>query len=818
MRKIVIFLLTIFLLFQVINVCFVKGETDVASNFQFDERHSGFYPYSIQTTGVPRYKFYVDASIASPLITSNDLIVVASKKNIYITDKQVSKIKVFEKSGEFLSSIPPFQIDDSLIFLTDPTTLKCISLNDFTERWKFGTNSYINMPLIYKGRIYFTTQDGYLYSIDTFGRFIWKVKTEISSTYPPAIFNDILYGMGSFGRLEAYYLSGKLKWSIPLANDFLSTSNGSIVIGPNGIIYVSMNSKDKGTLFAIDSNGKIINTFSLGQVVISPSIDENGNIYIGDTDGNLYILGNYLDKIRSFNLGGAIKHEIVLSKDGTALVNILEKKLIAVDSEGHIKWSFSCDKSIFTSPVIDSDSIVYLVANDGFLYAFKDFTLKVETVGSGTVKVTPNKPFYAPNETVTLTASPTMPFRFTSWEGDVPFDHIKDNPLSISITKDLLIKAHFAIVLPNLNYTITTDSNGYGTISPASKEVIAGDCVSFLITPNEFYTVKDVLVDGVSVMQDVLKTDDGKFVYTFYNVSSNHKMYVDFEKLNFSIFTKVGEGGKILPSGVITLEPHESFYFYIVPDTGYKVKSVIVDGQSYGEEYIHGFVNVVSNHTIEAVFEKLKYEIKVEVLGNGHVEPGGPVLVEFNDNKSFNFIPDEGFDVSEVFIDGISVGKIYSYTFTKVNNTHNMKVIFAKKTKEYKIVLKVGSPSFTVNEELKTLDSPPIIKNNRTLAPIRPIIESIGGNISWDGSERRVDIEIPNVKRISLWIGNNKAKVFDIANNKEFEIQIDSTNPSVVPEIINGRTMLPLRFISENLGENVNWDPNTKTIIIVFIF
>jgi len=111
----------------------------------------------------------------------------------------------------------------------------------------------------------------------------------------------------------------------PLANNFLSTSNGSIVIGPTGIIYVSMNSKDKGTLFAIDSNGKIINTFSLGQVVISPSIDENGNIYIGDTDGNLYILDNYLNKIRSFNLGGAIKHEIVLSKDGTALVNILEK-------------------------------------------------------------------------------------------------------------------------------------------------------------------------------------------------------------------------------------------------------------------------------------------------------------------------------------------------------------------------------------------------------------------------------------------------------------------------------------------------------------
>ncbi|MGB9730180.1 MAG: copper amine oxidase N-terminal domain-containing protein, partial [Thermoprotei archaeon] len=38
----------------------------------------------------------------------------------------------------------------------------------------------------------------------------------------------------------------------------------------------------------------------------------------------------------------------------------------------------------------------------------------------------------------------------------------------------------------------------------------------------------------------------------------------------------------------------------------------------------------------------------------------------------------------------------------------------------------------------------------------------------------------------------------------------------VVPEIINGRTMLPLRFVAESLGADVQWDGTTKTITITY--
>jgi len=63
---------------------------------------------------------------------------------------------------------------------------------------------------------------------------------------------------------------------------------------------------------------------------------------------------------------------------------------------------------------------------------------------------------------------------------------------------------------------------------------------------------------------------------------------------------------------------------------------------------------------------------------------------------------------------------------------------------------------------------------------------------------------------IELWIGKSAARVNGATT------LIDSTNAKVVPEIINGRTMLPLRFVSENLGCSVVWVDATKTITITY--
>ena len=120
------------------------------------------------------------------------------------------------------------------------------------------------------------------------------------------------------------------------------------------------------------------------------------------------------------------------------------------------------------------------------------------------------------------------------------------------------------------------------------------------------------------------------------------------------------------------------------------------------------------------------------------------------------------------------------------------------------IKLTVGKSTFTVNDEVKTLDSPPVIKSGRTLLPIRPVIESLGGTVEWISSTKEVKIILANTT-IELWIDKKNAKVNGVTKTLD-----------VAPQIINNRTMVPLRFVSENLGCAVDWDGDTKTVTITY--
>ena len=126
-----------------------------------------------------------------------------------------------------------------------------------------------------------------------------------------------------------------------------------------------------------------------------------------------------------------------------------------------------------------------------------------------------------------------------------------------------------------------------------------------------------------------------------------------------------------------------------------------------------------------------------------------------------------------------------------------------------KLIMKIGNEVFTVNESKYRFTSTPVIKNNRTLVPIRAIMEALGGTVGWDSIERKVTVLLDSTT-IELWIGKNIAKVNDI------DIPIDPNNYKVVPEIINSRTIVPVRFVAENLGAKVDWDGPTQTITIIY--
>lgn len=138
-----------------------------------------------------------------------------------------------------------------------------------------------------------------------------------------------------------------------------------------------------------------------------------------------------------------------------------------------------------------------------------------------------------------------------------------------------------------------------------------------------------------------------------------------------------------------------------------------------------------------------------------------------------------------------SSGGIFTYTFE--NKTE--------------IRLTVGKNEIIVNGTKKLIDVAPYIKNSRTLVPVRFISEALGAIVYWDSQKREVKIVL-NDMNIVLTIGSPSAYINGV------KIQIDNDNPTVVPEITNGRTFVPLRFIAESFGANVVWNEKAKEIII----
>ncbi len=122
------------------------------------------------------------------------------------------------------------------------------------------------------------------------------------------------------------------------------------------------------------------------------------------------------------------------------------------------------------------------------------------------------------------------------------------------------------------------------------------------------------------------------------------------------------------------------------------------------------------------------------------------------------------------------------------------------------IVMQIDNPIMSVDGSKEEIDpgrgTVPMIVDNRTVLPIRAFVESIGGSAEWDENTNSAEFEYKGTV-IKLTIGSTTAYV----NNTEHLLD-------VTPFIINERTMLPIRFIAENFGYKVDWNPDTQEITI----
>lgn len=123
------------------------------------------------------------------------------------------------------------------------------------------------------------------------------------------------------------------------------------------------------------------------------------------------------------------------------------------------------------------------------------------------------------------------------------------------------------------------------------------------------------------------------------------------------------------------------------------------------------------------------------------------------------------------------------------------------------MVLTIDSPTLTVNGDRQSIDglgTTPIIRNGRTLLPVRAVIEGMGGSATWHNDTRTVE----------LWLdGHSLTLTLDskmVQDGRNDYYMLD-----VAPISLGGRTMLPIRFVVEYFGGQVFWDNSSQTVTIV---
>jgi hypothetical protein len=207
----------------------------------------------------------------------------------------------------------------------------------------------------------------------------------------------------------------------------------------------------------------------------------------------------------------------------------------------------------------------------------------------------------------------------------------------------------------------------------------------------------------------------------------------------------------------------------------------------------------------------VRFQVSASVpQGRGTVLPTAKDVAE-GEGVTLTMSPDAGYQLTLLTDNGVNVTGLVrnnTYQLAGITADHTVVAVFEPipivlpPPPSHMLVLTIGSSVMSVDGKRATLDSPPIIREGRTLLPIRAVIEALGGSVAWDAVQRKATVTL-GTHTVEVWIGSRQARVDGV------NVALD-----VAAIIVNSRTLLPLRFVAENLGCTVTWDPVGRTVTI----
>ena len=306
------------------------------------------------------------------------------------------------------------------------------------------------------------------------------------------------------------------------------------------------------------------------------------------------------------------------------------------------------------------------------------YTVTVGNDGNGTGTATPSTA--ATGTEITLTAMPKEGYHFKEWQVISGGVTIKDDKFLMP-DSNVEVRAIFEKDAPPVptEFTITVKTDGNGTASASHAKAVVGTEIRLTATPKEGYHFKEwqVISGGVTIK-------DNKFLMP----NDNVEVKAIFEKdapteytITYDLAGGTAEGNPdtyTIETRTFTLKnPTKSGYTFTgwsgTGLTGENNLTVTIEKGSTGDRsYTAHWRYNGSGHSYSY------YTIKATAGAGGSISPSGNVSVREGRDQIFTITPDKGYAVSNVKIDGKSIGAVKSYTFENVSRTHTIEVIFMK--------------------------------------------------------------------------------------------------------------------------------------------
>ena len=219
-----------------------------------------------------------------------------------------------------------------------------------------------------------------------------------------------------------------------------------------------------------------------------------------------------------------------------------------------------------------------------------------------------------------------------------------------------------------ISHKITATCGKNGIISPSGLiKVYDGESQTFTFTPDKNCSVAFVVVDGKMI--EVTGNQ-----YTFENVKEDHNIHVEFSDSNSThfkfIYATSGEGGSLSIEGCIPVNPGETQDIEIIPDEGFEVDKIIVDGEVREAATHFRFEAVTTNHTIHVIFKekaaRTSFVVTATAGAGGTISPNGMTTVASGGSMTLNITPDDGYIVGNVYVNGRSAGMMGELTLTNI--------------------------------------------------------------------------------------------------------------------------------------------------------